>query len=259
MKIAIVGRGRVGRGLAARLDGLADVRLSRGRAPEPGDAELVVLAVPDPAIAAVGSALSETSSRRSVVHCSGSLGAEVLGGGSVGVMHPLVSFADPERPPDLEGTTFVLAGERRALKRARALSRLVGARAVTAAVHGPAYHAAAALSANGAAALASVAVRVFEQVGFRRRDAERAIGALLRTVGENVERVGVPGALSGPVIRGDAATVASHRVALEALDPEARLAYDRLAPAILDCAERAGLPEERAAEVLRALRRRKLS
>ena len=95
--------------------------------------------------------------------------------------------------------------------------RTVGDRPVRAQVHGPAYHAAAALGANGAAALAAVAVRVLEAQGMTRRDAERAMGALLRTVGENVETVGVPTALSGPVIRGDAGTVRRHREALEAL------------------------------------------
>jgi len=168
-------------------------------------------------------------------------------------MHPLVSFADPKRPPGLEGTSFVLQGERHAVKRAKAVAKLVGARAVVADVHGPTYHAVAALSANGAAALATVAVRVMTGLGLSRRASERAIGALLRTVGENVERVGVPNALSGPVIRGDAATVQRHRAALEAVDPEARRAYDAIAPAILDCARRAGLPDERASEVARMI------
>ena len=125
-------------------------------------------------------------------------------------------------------------------------------------MHGPTYHAAAALSANGAAALASVAVRGMTSIGLRPTAARRAIGALLRTVGENVERVGVPDALTGPVFRGDDATVHRHRVALQRADPLARAAYDAVAPAVLDCARRAGLPEERVRAVQRALRRRAL-
>ena len=261
MDTVIVGRGRVGRGLYRALSETAmDVRLVRGRGAGrrtlPG-AELVILAVPDPALAHIAAAL-ELGPRAVVVHCSGSMGPEVLapcraGGAAIGAMHPLVSFADPRRPPALVGTSFVIDGDRRAVSAAKRVAKALGARAIVAPVHGPAYHAAAALSANGAAALAAVAVRVMGALGLSERDAQRAIGALLRTVGENVARVGVPGALSGPVIRGDDVTVARHRAALASLDPEARAAYDAIAPAILDCAVRAGLPEERANAVRRAI------
>jgi predicted short-subunit dehydrogenase-like oxidoreductase (DUF2520 family) len=262
MRAVIVGRGRVGRGLHQALTATAfEARLVRGRGGLAlPNAELVILAIPDPALAAVAEALV-LDRGASVVHCSGSFGPEVLArcrarGVSVGAMHPLASFADPKRPPALTGTSFVIDGDRRAVGAAKRVARALGARAVVAPVHGPGYHAAAALSANGAAALAAVAVRVMGALGLRERDAQRAIGALLRTVGENVERVGVPGALSGPVIRGDDATVTRHRAALASIDPDARAAYDAVAPAILDCAVRAGLSEERASAVRRALRGR---
>lgn len=259
--LAVIGRGRLGEGLAKALEVAgADVRLTKGRAPRIGDAEVLVLAVPDPAIAAVAERLGPELNGRVVVHCSGSLGPQVLSaakdaGAAVGAMHPLVSFADRRRPPALAGTSFVIDGDRRAVAAARAIATAVGAHPVLAPIHGAAYHAAAALSANGAAALATVAVRVVEALGMKPRDARRAIGALLRTVGENVERVGVPAALSGPVMRGDADAVDRHRRALSAVDPDALRAYDAIAPAILDCATRAGLPEARAVEVRRALKR----
>jgi predicted short-subunit dehydrogenase-like oxidoreductase (DUF2520 family) len=265
VRVTIVGRGRLGSGLAKALRRTSvQTTLTAGRSPRAAAlrADAVVLAVPDPHVEAVARAVAPRLGPGTVaLHCSGSLGPEVLaplreGGAAVGAMHPLVSFADPKRPPALAGTSFVIDGDRRARASARRIARAVGARALVAPVHGAAYHAAAALSANGAAALATVAVRVYEALGLSRRDAQRAVGALLRTVGENVERIGVPEALSGPVIRGDAATVGRHRRALSALDDDARAAYDAVAPAILDCARRAGLPEERAAAVRRALRRR---
>ncbi len=266
LQIRIVGRGRVGRGLARALKAAGvPARLVAGRSerfPPAGSGVVTLITVPDPAIETVARRLAPSVSARSVVlHCSGSLDAEVLAscrnaGANVGVMHPLVSFAAPAKPPALAGASFVIAGDRAAVRAASRVARAVGARALKADVHGPAYHAAAALAANGAAALATVAVRVLGSVGLDKRDAERAIGALLRTVGENVERVGVPNALSGPVIRGDASAVRVHRSALEALDPDARRAYDAVAPAILDCARRAGLPDERADEIRRVLKRR---
>lgn len=258
--VAILGRGRVGRGLASALvQSGVEARLLSGRSLPRVGAGVWILAVPDPAVASTAARLAERIERGAIVlGCSGNLSTDVLApcaaaGAHVGVMHPLASFADPKRPPTLRGTTFVIDGDRAACAAAKRIAKAVGARAVVAPVHGPAYHAAAALAANGAAALAAVAVRVMRSIGLSERDAQRAIGALLRTVGENVEHVGVPRALSGPVIRGDDAAVRAHRRALASRDPDARRAYDAVAPAILDCAVRAGLPEERAEAVRRAL------
>ncbi|HEY8427885.1 MAG TPA: DUF2520 domain-containing protein [Sandaracinaceae bacterium] len=261
-RIAIIGRGRLGRGLAHALrEAGARVALfpARSTLPRPKRGEIAIVATPDPAIAATAARLAERVDRGAIVlHCSGSLRPDVLApckqaGAFVGAMHPLVSFADPVRPPDLRGTSFVIAGDRTARGAARRLASLVGARAVAKDVHGPAYHAAAALAANGAAALAAVSVRVMRSLGLGQREAERAIGALLRTVGENVARVGVPRALSGPIVRGDAATVRVHRAALAARDRPARDAYDAVAPAILECAIDAGLGSEQADAVRAAL------
>lgn len=263
--VTILGRGRLGGGLAKGLRAAeVEVRLRSGRAGAIGDAPIIVLAIPDPALAERAARIAPRVAGRVVLHCSGSLGPDVLAacrdaGAAVGAMHPLVSFADRRRPPTLSGTSFVIDGDRRAVAAAKRIARAVGARPMVAPLHGAAYHAAAALSANGAAALATVAVRVVEALGLSRKDAQRAIGALLRTVGENVERVGVPDALSGPVMRGDEGTVARHRAALREVDFEALAAYDAVAPAILDCARRAGLPEAKAAAVRNALRRRQAS
>lgn len=260
MKVVILGRGRLGQGLRRRLqDTDISVRLTSGHAPRGPFEGVVVLAVPDPAVEAVAASLGPRLGPGAVVlHCSGSLGPDRLttlrdADCAVGVMHPLVSFASPTRPPSLRGTSFLIDGDPKAVRAATTIAKALRARPVRAAVHGPAYHAAAALSANGAAALGMVAVRVMESIGLSPRDAQRAIGALLRTVGENIERIGVPDALSGPVLRGDHAAVARHRDALGRLDPEAVHAYDAVAPAILDCAVRTGLPADKAARVRRAL------
>lgn len=259
LRVRIVGRGRVGRGLALALRRAGvQVRLVRGRAAGRATREATtVLAVPDPTLAAVAASM-EVEPGAVLLHCSGRLAPEVIAreGAHVGAMHPLASFADPKRPPALRGTTFVIEGDPAAVAVALRLAKACGARALVAPLHGPAYHAAAALAANGAAALAAIAVRLLRELGAGEREANEAVGALLRTVGENVARVGVPGALSGPVIRGDDATVRAHREALEALDPDARRAYDAVAPAILECAIDAGLDRERAEAVRRALRKR---
>jgi predicted short-subunit dehydrogenase-like oxidoreductase (DUF2520 family) len=171
-------------------------------------------------------------------------------------MHPLVSFADPRNRPDLRGTSFFIGGDRAARAKARQIARAVGARAIAHPVHGPAYHAAAALVAGGAAALATAGVEVLCGLGVPEGASRRAVGGLLRSVADNVMSVGVPGALTGPVMRGDAKTVAAHRQALAEGSREAARSYDAVAPLILECARKAGLPPAAVRRVRRVLAQR---
>ncbi|MGB5193762.1 MAG: DUF2520 domain-containing protein, partial [Polyangiales bacterium] len=90
---------------------------------------------------------------------------------------------------------------------------------------------------------------------FDQRAAERAIGGLLQSVGENVQRLGVPNALTGPIARGDAATVAKHRSAVRRVNLGALSAYDAVAPVIVRCARAAGLSKAKAARILRETER----
>jgi predicted short-subunit dehydrogenase-like oxidoreductase (DUF2520 family) len=262
-QVVVVGRGKVGRALAhsLRASGMPTMLVqgrSCGRAQVAG-AALVVLAVPDDAIASCAHRLAEhVSTGTAVVHCAGARGIDALDGCSargiaVAVMHPMVSFADAKRPPSLEGTSFVVHGDAAAVRAVKRMAKELGARVVIAAVHGPAYHAAAVLVANASAALASAAVNLLGRLGMGRRDAQGAVAGLLHTVAENIERVGVPNALTGPVARGDAPTVRKHRAALAQMDPRALDAYDRVAPVILDTAVEAGLPPGHAGKVRTAL------
>lgn len=217
---------------------------------------MIVLAVPDPALAVLADRIARSVRPGAVVlHVAGGLGRDVLApcraaGAPIGVMHPLVSFASARHAPPLAGATFVIDGDPRAVRAARAIARSLGARALVLPLHGPAYHAVAALLANGAAALAALSVDAFVALGAPRRDAERASAALLGSVASNITSVGLPAALTGPIVRGDARAVARHRDALAALDRGALSAYDAVAPAILQVARRAGL-DPRSARAIR--------
>jgi predicted short-subunit dehydrogenase-like oxidoreductase (DUF2520 family) len=87
------------------------------------------------------------------------------------------------------------------------------------------YHAAAGLLANGSAALAALAADLLRNAGAPEPDVARALGPLLRSVGHNVEHLGLPFALTGPVRRGDVAMVARHLEAIERASPETKGAY----------------------------------
>lgn len=253
MKVLVVGRGKVGSGLqrAARSRGSTLACRMRSLAGlEPKDvawAETILLAVPDQAIRSCAERLAAEVGALPVLHLSGNRATdEASACREHGALHPLASFASKDAPPDLRGVSFALGGTPAATRAGRRLVRALGGRVLSGParhgpLQGPAYHAAAALVANGAAALSASGVDILMRLGVERRAAQRAVAALLRTVAQNVEQVGVPAALTGPIMRGDAATVKEHRRALTQLGGESRATYDAVAHAILACARAAGL------------------
>ena len=264
MNILIIGRGRVGRALHRSLKSheqhavIAAGRRWKSSSVQRADA--VVLAVPDEAIETVAERVApDLSPSATVLHCAGARGTGELvscerRGAAVGVMHPLVSFPSKRSNPSLRGTTFTVSGSRRAVATSRRLAHACDARIIVARTGDASYHAAAALVANGAAALAFVSVGVLERLGFEKRAAERAIGGLLKSVGENVQSLGVPGALTGPITRGDTEAVVNHRDALRRVGRDALSAYDAVVPVIVKCARAAGLSRAKASKIVGATR-----
>ncbi len=258
----VVGRGRLGRGLTrCWRDAGVRVRSTPGRTPSPEAirrAEVVLLAVPDPAIESLAERIAPWLGRRpaAVLHAAGRLDASILAacaraGAPTGVLHPLVSFADAGRPPRLTESCFVAHGHPEAMRRAHALIRALGARWVAHPVHGPLYHAAAALLANGAVGLAHAADQALEAAGLPPSERRAALASLLQSVADNLRRMPPPDALSGPVRRGDAQAVATHLEALRSQAPHAATAYERILPSLVQCAKEAGLDSNSAARLAR--------
>jgi len=251
-RLSIVGHGKVGRALAsaARRAGL-HVQVVRGRAGPAARTPLastVILCVPDAHIAEVAARIGPRLPRAAVVlHCAGARGPSELAscrafGAAVATLHPLASFADAKHPPALANVTFVADGDERALLRSRALVRRLGARWAQADLAGATYHAAAALVANGAASLAYAALEALETTGMGAVAARTALAGLLVSVANNIKDLGLPGALTGPISRGDAETVRRHLEAWQRVVPRHAPTYAALVPVILRCAEAQGLP-----------------
>jgi predicted short-subunit dehydrogenase-like oxidoreductase (DUF2520 family) len=300
MRVLVVGRGRVGTALARALRARAApgdvVRTLPGRPTGPrrqavadralgrelARADVVVLAAPDPALPELAARCARVLRARSsrvaprsrarpappvVLHCAGRLDPRPLSplralGAATGVLHPLVSFAIRGAPPPLEGSTFVVAGDPAAARAAARVARRCGARPLVAPLHGPAYHAGAALVAGSAAAAGVAVARLFAGLGASEPAARAAVAGLLRSVASNVERLGGARVLTGPFARGDAAAVAEHRAALARLrgrgiarDARQVLAlYEAVGPSVLDLARAAGLPRAACDAVERALK-----
>lgn len=254
----IVGFGRIGEALAVSLQRAGwRVRAwspsARGRSsdcarlqegPRPEDfpsAPLVFLACSDGAIAEVAAALPFRPGQI-VAHLSGALGLDALApaaarGAEVGSLHPLVAV--PSGKAGLPPCHAAVEGSPPARRRLEALARELGLQPFSLPPAGrAAYHAAASLAANGLVALASLSSRLLENLGLERDQALRALLPLLRSAIEGLEHRGLPGALTGPVARGDEATVERHVDALAA--NEALPAYRALSAEALRLARELG-------------------
>jgi predicted short-subunit dehydrogenase-like oxidoreductase (DUF2520 family) len=179
--------------------------------------DLVVVATPDVNVASVATAIDPVD-ETVIAHLAGSLGLDVLAPHARRAsIHPLVSI--PSGDTELRGGWFAVAGDELASTVVAELDGRVvqvddGDRA--------AYHAAACIASNHLVALLGQVERVAATAGVPLD----AFLDLARQTLDNVERVGPRAALTGPVARGDDATVARHRAALE---PSELPAYDAMA------------------------------
>ena len=223
------------------------------------DANVVVLAVRDGELAPLAERMARVRlvpPRAVVVHVAGAWGAGPLAAlrgicAGVAQMHPLLSFASTRFTPWLARGTVHVQGDPVAVARARRLARLLGMRARTIpGLDTVLYHAAAGLVANGGAALAAVGAKLLERAGVDKKVAPKMLGPLLRSVAENVEALGLPEALTGPVRRGDVGAVEKHLATLRAKAPEAVGLYRVLVEAQVPMARAIGDAEEENFETL---------
>jgi predicted short-subunit dehydrogenase-like oxidoreductase (DUF2520 family) len=185
----------------------------------------VILAVVDDALPVVVSRLAQSKidwRGKVVLHTSGYHTADALQvlvrrGAEAGTLHPLMAVASPEEGVRrLPGAAFAVDGSRKALEVAGRLARAAGGWALRVPPDArPGYHAAAVLAANCSVALIDAAAEVMQRAGIPRRLALAAIAPLVRGSVDNVSRLGPSRGLTGPVARGDAATVQGHLQVLE--------------------------------------------
>ena len=220
MKIFVFGAGKVGTALARALRKAGeDVTLRpqrKGLPKKPIDAAFVILSVRDRLLGEICTELAERRLIKKsavVVHNSGALTAEALAPvraacAGVAQMHPMISFASKTFVPTLTRGQCHVKGDPVAETRARQLAKKIGLTPRTFPnLDTVGYHAAASLLANGAAALAAIGEDLLVASGVPKADAPKMLGPVLRSVAENVEALGFPAALTGPVRRGDAAGI----------------------------------------------------
>ncbi|MDB5749123.1 MAG: hypothetical protein JWP72_3971 [Massilia sp.] len=210
-------------------------------------ARVWMLAVGDDQIAAVCTALAGAGLLQgaTVFHCSGAKSSGDLhpaseAGAHVASVHPVRSFADPELVAAAFGGTWCgIEGDPAALASLAPAFEAIGARLVAIdAAAKTVYHAASVFASNYLVTVLDAALRAYAAAGVPDEVARELARPLASETLANVFRLGPAGALSGPVARGDFATVARQHEALKGWDlPTAEL-YDALVDATTALAAR---------------------
>ena len=251
--VFIMGAGVVGTALAARLtrasvpvtglhgrqmdlsaiaSAIAGVLTSTGEIPDSiSSADVVIISVRDERIREVVDRLVREKRLRPhqvLLHTSGANAAgDILGAArshvrALGTLHPLVSFADARLAAEgLGAVAFGIEGDEIARHVAGRLVEALGARAVVLASKDlPLYHAGAVLVSNYVVALADIGRGLLVAAGVPADEALPALIPLMTSVVQNLAHVGLPGALTGPVERGDVSSVERHLAALRERAPQ---------------------------------------
>jgi predicted short-subunit dehydrogenase-like oxidoreductase (DUF2520 family) len=209
--VHVIGSGRVGSAVGARL-------LERGIAVGNADPDVTLLCVPDTAIADVARGL--TPGRGWIGHVSGATPLSALAPHERRFsLHPLQTFDRSGGPAQLDGAWGAVTGETdEAVAVGRELAELLGLRPFELAESDRTlYHAGAVFASNYLVTLQRAAIRLGVP-------AEGLVPLMTRTIENGFE-------LTGPIARGDWATVDAHRVAIHSTHPELEPVYDALADA----------------------------
>jgi predicted short-subunit dehydrogenase-like oxidoreductase (DUF2520 family) len=269
LPVAIIGAGRVGSALARALHTAgypvtaiwsrtpahaAELAARLGAAVTPLEktpqaAALTLITVPDDHVAQIAARIAGSwRADQMAIHCSGALPAGVLApiaeyGALIGGFHPLVAISERDQalPPDVTFAVEAAEPLRTILRQmaydlhGRAFDLEPGAR--------PLYHAAAVLASNYTVVLTALAAELMERAGIKGVEALGSIMPLLRSTLTNLENAGLPRALTGPLVRGDAGTVFEHLAALDVTAPDIAQVYRTLGLAALPLVEARGTLE----------------
>jgi predicted short-subunit dehydrogenase-like oxidoreductase (DUF2520 family) len=193
-------------------------------------ADILFITTGDTAIQGVAETLAEDQAfhrGQIVVHMSGAQSSEILDrakayGALVLSVHPLQSFANLEGAmANLPGSVFSIEGDQEAYAAAVALVEALGGEYFFIDRQAkPLYHAGACVVSNYLVTLLDLGIKLLAATGIPADMASRALLPLVHGTINNVEKVGIPQALTGPIARGDITTVSKHLDCMRAVAPE---------------------------------------
>lgn len=231
----VVGVADINRAAAERFAGLVAGGRVFGNSQELVDAaEIVFITTADDFIAKVSSDLKWRPGQVAL-HCSGASTVQALAsaksqGAFVGSIHPCQSFASVEQAiANLPGSTFAIEAEEPVKPVLTAMARaLKGDIVYLTSEDKTLYHAAAAMACNYFVTIEKLATDLWKNFGKTPADGIKAYMPLLRGTLANIEAAGFPNCLTGPIARGDVATIRRHLAALEKSAPQLLPLYKEL-------------------------------
>jgi predicted short-subunit dehydrogenase-like oxidoreductase (DUF2520 family) len=281
LKLGFIGAGTVGNALATRLAGrgypvVAVSSLSQASARKLAQAvkgcqvfnnnqavadntELVFITTPDDAIAPVASEV-KWHPGQSVVHCSGADSVDILqpaqkSGAKVGAFHPLQTFASPRQAiENIPGSTFALEAEEPLLNTLKDMATALDGQWVELKAEDKVlYHAAAVFACNYMVTLVKLATDLWQTFNIPPHQATQALLPLIRGTLHNIETVGIPDCLTGPIARGDIGTINKHLDALKSTTPHLLSTYRELGRQTIPIAQAKGRIDESQVQELQAI------
>ena len=197
-------------------------------------AELVFITTPDDTIASVTSEI-QWHKGQSVVHCSGALSTDILepakkSGTQVGSFHPLQTFASVKQAiENIPGSTFAVESEEPLLTTLKDVATTLDSHWIELeASEKVVYHAAAVIACNYLVTLVKLATDLWQSFNIPQFQATQTLLPLIRGTIHNIDTVGIPQCLTGPIARGDIETIKKHLNALQKVAPTLLSTYQEL-------------------------------
>jgi predicted short-subunit dehydrogenase-like oxidoreductase (DUF2520 family) len=256
LKVGFIGAGKVGTALAVLLNrkgytvaGVYDIshafteRLATlivncrvmSNSQEVADAaDLTFITTPDDAIETAASQIKWIQGK-SVVHCSGANSTDILesarkSGTNVGCFHPLQTFASVQQAiENMPGSSFAIEAEEPLLANLQKMAMtLDGSWIKLKAGDKAAYHAAAVFASNYLVTLVKMATDLWQTFSIPPNEAVKALLPLMRGTLHNIETIGLPQCLTGPIARGDTGTIRKNLEDIRKKTPELLFPYKEL-------------------------------
>ncbi len=289
-KIGIIGAGVVGTAVGVvlknkgyEITGVQDIksestqqlveRIGCTAYPSPQDvshsADIIFITTSDTAIASVVGQIADKRAFRPgqfILHMSGAQSSEILDqakefGALVLSVHPLQAFASIDRAIEiLPGSVFSIEGDEEAYALGvRIVEALEGEYFFIDRRAKPLYHAGACVVSNYLVTIIDFGIKLLEATGIPRNMAAKALLPLISGTVKNVENIGIPKALTGPIARGDLATVVDHLHCMEEMAPELMKLYSWLGFYTASIAREKGSIDEKSLEEFQKLFLRELA
>ncbi|MFC2009631.1 Rossmann-like and DUF2520 domain-containing protein [Chloroflexota bacterium] len=222
-------------------------------------AEMVFITTSDDAISGVAAQINWQPGQ-AVVHCSGADSLDILdpankAGAQAGAFHPLQTFASINHAiENIAGSTFALEAEEPLLSTLKEMAVSLEGRWIELKPGDKVvYHTAAVLACNYLVTLVKLATDLWQTFGVSTPEATQALLPLLRGTINNLDNVGLPQCLTGPIARGDLGTVGKHLAALENSAPELLSTYRELGRQTIPIALDKGRIDEQVAKEMQKL------